>query len=379
MTLFTYILASITILYVVVIATIIISWILIPEKEHDDGKIHSTSVTVIIVARNEENNIERCLSAIIAQKYDRSLLEVIVVDDHSTDRTFEIVNEVCSSASFIKMIKSDAPPESKAFKKHGIGQAITVSKGELIVTTDADCTMGPLWINELVGFYESNKPSMIIGTVCIDSSRSIFGKFQAVEFTGLMVAAGAMANLKKPIMCNGANLAYTRESFEKVKGFEAIDQKASGDDVMLMNKINGCFPGAVKFIKSNEAIVYTNSLSSLRGFINQRVRWSSKTVSGGNRINILVAAVVYFFNFFALISMLILPFNAQFFGLFMPPLFSAFIINFLLLFLGLSFFGIRRYWWIILPEQPLYILYVVWVGLISIFNKKYTWKGRKLV
>ncbi len=80
-------------------------------------------------------------------------------------------------------------------------------------------------------------------------------------------------------MCNGANLAYEKQAFEEVGGFTGIDMIASGDDMLLMYKIYHAYPGSVHYLKSPDAIVRTLPVDTVKGFMNQRIRWSSKADS----------------------------------------------------------------------------------------------------
>lgn len=365
----------ISLLYTAVMLLFSLTWLVCPE-EVSYSYSQLTTVTVVVVARNEEKNIAHCLNSVVNQQYDKRLLEVIVVDDYSSDATYAIANDYCARYNFIKCIRSDAPQSTIAFKKYALDMAIKQSKGELIVTTDADCHMGLNWINTLVGYYQKHKPAMIIGPVKIDADNSLFQKFQTVEFAGLTVVTAVTAYLNKPLMCNGANLAYTRLAYEQVQGFAQINKIASGDDVLLMNKIHKAFPGKIKFIKNKEAIVSTGAISGFCEFINQRIRWSSKTFAGKNIINILLAATVYLFNCSIVAGMIAGLFIGCFYPFWIPFVISAFIINFLLLFLGLSFSGIKKYWWIIVPEQPVYVLYVIITGFAGVLKKQYIWKGR---
>ena len=87
---------------------------------------------------------------------------------------------------------------------------------------------------------------------------------------------GASVFKKVHAMCNGANLAYQKDVFFEVGGFEGIDQVASGDDMLLMHKIQTRYPNEIMFLKSKDVIVTTRAAESLKEFINQRIRWASK-------------------------------------------------------------------------------------------------------
>ena len=104
----------------------------------------STRITIIIPARNEEDNITDCLVSVCNQSFPKQLFEVLVVDDHSTDRTAELVKAFPSdNVKLISLKDHITGPELNSYKKKAIEIAIQHSTGELIVTTDADCTVPP--------------------------------------------------------------------------------------------------------------------------------------------------------------------------------------------------------------------------------------------
>ena len=87
---------------------------------------------------------------------------------------------------------------------------------------------------------------------------------------------GASVYKKFHSMCNGANLAYEKKAFNDAGGFEGIDNIASGDDMLLMHKIQKIYPDRIKYLKSADVVVQTQPQETLKDFMNQRIRWASK-------------------------------------------------------------------------------------------------------
>ncbi len=243
---------------------------------------HSTKITVIIPARNESNNIKACLDSITQQSYPKEFYEIIVVDDFSTDDTAEIISQY----SNVKQIslKDFVTDKINSYKKKAIEIAIQHSKGDLIVTTDADCIVPEKWLETIASFYEKEKPAFIAMPVLIKSGNKFIEIFQTLDFMTLQGITGASVNKKFHSMCNGANLAYTKQAFYEVDGFKGIDNIASGDDMLLMHKIFERNPDKVKFLKSQDVIVRTNPVGSVREFFNQRIRWASKADKYNDKI-----------------------------------------------------------------------------------------------
>lgn len=349
-------------------------------KTSTDSEEKSVSVSVILVARNEEKNISSCLDAILAQNYPSDKFEIIVVDDHSTDSTLKIIRQYSEKNSQIKILELS---ENNEGKKQGIAKAIELSQGELIVTTDADCKMGIHWLGSIATCYKKTNAKMIVAPVSFYDEKTIFEKMQSLEFMALVACGGASLFFKKAIMCNGANLAYTKSVFLEVNGFEKNVGKASGDDVLLMYKINKSYLGKVVFLKNKEAIVYTKPMDSIKKFVQQRKRWASKGFSALNAETRWVSLLVYLFNaylvFIPLIGAVCLlnsPFYPLFIGICLILIGIKCIIDFLLLFLSASFFEKKGLLIFFIPEQIIYMIYVVFFGLFGSIGK-YEWKGRK--
>ena len=359
------------------------SWLAIPSYSIPAGELPATRVTIIIPARNEEANIIDCLTSILRQDYPSDLLQVIVVDDHSTDNTISMV-EKFPLVMLVKLSDHVRGPIN-SYKKKAIETALAFSTGEIIISTDADCIVNSLWIRTLVSFYSARNAKFIVMPVCFSTDRTFFNKFQELDFMSLQGITGAAVSRKSLNMCNGANMAYSAEAFKKVEGFKNIDHIASGDDMLLMQKISMAFPGEVHFLKSKEVIVRTKPMGNLSGFINQRIRWASKADQYTDQRITAVLMVVYLLNFSLLLLPVFLIFrNSTYnFGSFHLAVFQGWLLLLALktitelyfLFPVATFFG-RKKLLVWFPfAQPFHILYTVIAGWLGKFGK-YQWKGR---
>ena len=370
------------ILYTILIIYYRQAWVSIPG--FNSAAAGTTTVTIIIPARNEEANIGACLSSLISQSYSTDLFEVIVVDDHSTDETAAIVKSFSPNIRLISL-KDHLNEEINSYKKKAIEIAIAESKGELLMTTDADCIVSKDWIKTIVNFYEQQQPAFIAAPVVIDCSNRFIEIFQSLDFMTLQGITGAAVHKKLHNMCNGANLAYTRAAFIDVDGFAGIDNIASGDDMLLMHKISIKHPGKLFFLKSKQAIVKTKPVKTIRGFFNQRIRWASKADKYQDKSLFPVLLLVYLFN----LIMFVLPvlsvfiaekysiFNVQYtvfeFWLLLLALKTA--IELIFLIPVAEFFGKQKLLWWFPLMQPFHILYTVIAGFLGKFGT-YQWKNR---
>ncbi|HHN48317.1 MAG TPA: glycosyltransferase [Bacteroidales bacterium] len=335
-------------------------------------------VSIVIAARNEEKNIGSCLNDLLDQDFPSGNFEIIVVDDHSEDATALLVHKNIQSNAHLKLI-SLADLTNEAYgKKAAIAAGVALARGELIITTDADCRFTNQWLKTMVAYYQRFRPAMIIGPVSFFPQRSFWGKFMELEFISLVAAgAGALA-LKRPMMCNGANLAFTREAFSAVNIYKENIKWASGDDMFLMHGIRKKYgASAIHFLMAAPAIVRTWPPKSLKGFLAQRKRWGSKTRAYPQTFTAAVAVVV-FLNSLILLSTSVL---SVFSPALMFAVFAGWVLktlsDFMLIFPASAFFN-RRYlmpWFI--PFQAVHVLYIVVAALSGLFSG-FQWKGRRL-
>jgi poly-beta-1,6-N-acetyl-D-glucosamine synthase len=332
-------------------------------------------VSVIIPARNEAKRIRPCLDALLGQSYPRELTEIIVVNDFSTDETATVVREHPLKGIVINLA-DHATDELNSYKKKAIETGILQSNGELIICTDADCTMGPNWIRKLVETYQRNKFQFIAAPVKIIPDRSWLAIFQTLDFISLQGITGAAVFRNLYPMCNGANLAYSKTAFQAVNGFSDIDHIASGDDMMLMRKIQEKYPGKTGYVKDEQAIVSTAPAENIRTFLKQRIRWASKIRHYKHPSTFMTLALVYIVN----AGLLVLFFCCFLYG------------NWRWLLILLAFKTVSEYFFVSKVAvffgqrtlmknfpifQPVHILYTVIAGGFGSFGK-YEWKNRKV-
>lgn len=329
-------------------------------------------MSVIIPARNEEENIDKVLSSIEKQTYPSNLFEVIVVDDHSTDNTATIVNRY----SFAKLIKLGFD-NINSYKKKAIETGITEATGDLIVTTDADCVVKEDWLKTIASFKGKTNAVFIASPVMMEYGPTILQTFQALDFLVLQGITASSVQKRIHNMCNGANLAYEIKAFFDVKGFTGIDHIASGDDMLLMEKIATRFPGKISYLLSKDAIVTTKAAKNWNEFFSQRIRWASKATNY-NDIKIFSALfLVYFFNC-TLLALFITGFWMHFLWLGLGGvLIVKTIVELIFLFPVSKFYNEQKLLIRFPFFQPLHIVYTVIAGWLGVFGS-FEWKGRRV-
>ena len=354
-------------------------WKQVPFFKSDahTGWVPSTSISVIIPARNEADNIASCVQSVCNQQYPSHLLQVIVVDDNSTDNTAEIVKNIFFEGIELICLQPGHAENNTAPKKRAIEAGIAAARGELIVTTDADCIAGKEWLKNMAAFHEQSKNIFIAAPVKMSDINSLLSKFQALDFLTMQGITGASVFKRFHNMCNGANLAYEKKVFYEVGGFSGIDTIASGDDMLLMHKVAKQYPHQVGFIKSTDAIVTTATAASWKDFFQQRIRWASKATHYHQPNIFFVLLLVYLTNL-SFIGMLVAAFwQPSALLLFALLCFVKFFMELLFVKDVAVFFKQTHLLPWLLVLQPLHIAYIVISGFLGQV-KTYEWKGRKL-
>lgn len=367
-----------TVYYIYLIRRYLRFWKQIPPWEIPTSFQPKIKVSVIIPARNEAENIAACLNSVCQQNFPIEQYEVLLVDDHSTDQTNAIAAELgYTNLKIITLADHVDKNKIQSFKKMGIATAIEQATGKLIVTTDADCIVGPDWLNFLVSFYEAKRHKFIAAPVNFYKEKNLLEKFQSLDFQGMMGITGAGIEGDFMRMCNGANLAYEKSAYNAVDGFVGIDQLASGDDMLLMQKIIRAFPGSVGYLKNSAACTFTKAQPDLSSFVSQRVRWASKSAAYPEWQVTFMLAMTFFFCWSIILSFLLIPFYGKImFFVFLIQILLKSIMDYQLLSMMTQFFNrndlLKTFW----SSQVLHILYVAGIGLLANLKKEYNWKGR---
>jgi cellulose synthase/poly-beta-1,6-N-acetylglucosamine synthase-like glycosyltransferase len=360
---------GILIAYLLVIGTFIYGWKTSAISNNNINR-NIIEVSVIIAVRNEEKNIRRLIESLSGQSFDKNKLEVIFINDNSADNTRQIIEESMSKSDLnIKLIDS-----MLSGKKNAIRQGVEIAGSEFIITTDGDCIMGPEWTTSIVNFYKGNNKKVVLGPVTYSNASDFMSKLYTVEFASLVSsgAGSALANL--PLMGNGANLAFEKSIFNDYDDRSSIS--ASGDDVFLIHHCATKYGNnSVGFIKSEDAIVYTDPPVSVKDFLNQRIRWASKA-SGYKLIwPIIVSLTVFLFNLKLTILLALSLVYLWALPVYLLLIITKLVIDFPLVFGYLNFVGKGKIKYLLILMEFVYPIYITLISLASFFGK-FSWKGR---
>jgi len=282
----------ISIIYFSLIALFIKGWRQIPTFHFRADRPTKTKISVIVACRNEAENLPTLLNSLRNQSTQS--FQLILIDDHSTDSTFKIMKLSENDFKDILVLQS-----VNYGKKQALKLGIEHAANELILTTDADCSAPPTWLETVIQYQEHTKSDLIIGLVAIEPADTFFEKMQQLEFLSLVSSGAGAAGIGQPIMCNGANLVFQKQAW--LDNYSNLHPKSNtGDDVFLLHALKKQNRN-INFLKSEQAIVSTKACNSIQSFFNQRKRWASKAPLYTDFVTILVALVVFTASFMQVI------------------------------------------------------------------------------
>lgn len=345
-------------------------------KKSNSDKIQDEMISIIIPFRNEEENILANLKSIESLRYPIEKFEVIYADDFSEDISLKILSNNITNNN-IRVISVPKDYSTNAHKKRAIRYGIENAKGDIIVTTDADCIYEDEWLHFLMQSFDADT-GFVSGPVEFISDGRLFSEFQKLEFAGLVLTGAGLIGSDHPTICNAANIAYRKNVFNEVGGYKDNMNLSSGDDELLMQKISKDTEFKVKFCIDKKAIVKTSANKTVENFIQQRKRWASKGLFYADKSLVLKLIVIYTF-YLGLILQLILGLiaNITFLFPFMISLVLKFAFEFRILHKGKDklFPNLNLKYFI--PVEFIQIPYIIYAGLIGTFGN-YFWKSRKI-
>lgn len=355
------------IIYAIMIACFSIGWIRIADNSQ---KHYTPTVSVLIAVRNESQNIFPLFQSLLNQNYPS--FEIIIVNDHSEDDSLKKLSLLKKENPQIA-VKIFELSENVFGKKAAVRLGIEKCIGDIILSTDADCTHNPNWINSMISYFYDDT-DLVVGPVAF-KSKNILDKLFALEFMSLVGSGAGAIGFEHPIFCNAANMAFRKNALSKLHS-DLKYKHASGDDVFLLHHLKKRNKKSIRFAKSTEAIVSTLPPSGIKQFVSQRIRWAAKAKAYTDIDSIIVSMIVLLSNI-ALLSGILL-------SLFYPENTTIVITGFSIkiiadyVFLGIitRFFNQKNLLLFVIPLQLFYFLYISVTGILSIIIP-FRWKGRK--
>lgn len=339
------------------------------RSQYPHDKSIRPSVSIVIAARNEALNIRPCLESISRLTYPKDLLEVIVVNDRSTDGTEACIQDF-SKFSFIKLHNATEDPSGHLRgKTNAVTQGIDVSRGELLLFTDADCVVPPHWVEETVKYYNDDAVGLVAGFTSLKATNP-FEAIQALDWFVLFSIAAATIRLHFPVTAIGNNLSVRRRAYESTGGYAKIPFSVT-EDYALFHAVTATGKWRARFPVDASTLVESLPCPSLPGLFSQKKRW----FTGGAEMDL--KSIALFATGFVFKALLLTTVFTRGFEPVIAPFIAKMAVDFLLVRPALSTFGRMNLLLYFFFFEIYYTLYVVLFPLVILFHRNVSWKERE--
>ena len=258
-------------------------------------------VTVLVCARNEEENIDACLHSLSIINYPSELLEILIVDDHSSDATAKMLESWKEKIPNLKTISTVASLEPQLQGKvNALIQGMDIASGEFVLITDADCTVSPDWVREHLKWYD-NDTGMVSSITVLDSMKP-FNIAQSLEMTELLGLSMAAINYNIPVSVIGNNLSIRKKTYDEIGGYRNIPFSVT-EDVALFQTVWNSGKWKVRFKANNDLLVKSKPPGNYTTWWKQKHRW----VIGGKDIK-LMGRLILLLGFIGAFTIITAPF-----------------------------------------------------------------------
>ena len=337
-----------------------------------------TAFTIVIPFRNEAKNLPNLLESISNLNYPHKMIEIILVDDFSTDNSERICIQWRMKYEHLDTTLLENLHLSYSPKKDALGRAMPIAKHDWIVTTDADCIVNKNWLLTLDNYIQTNPeasgPEMIVGAVMYRAKNNWFHHFQQLDLMSLQGVTIGSFGIGKPFMCNGANFAYTKKIFSEIGGFGGISDKASGDDVFLLQKAVNTNKEKVHYLKNNDVIVKTKPENDLYKLFMQRVRWAGKSTGYKSSYARFLAVVVLLMNTSLVYGLLFMVYGCFDWRILLIAFLIKYIVDYIMLYKSNAYLRKGKFF-VPIASSVIYPFFSSLVGIYSLFGS-FKWKGR---
>ncbi len=363
---------AILVLYLVLMALFISGWLRIPRNTVSPPP--DLPVTILVPCRNEESTLEGLSDALLNQDYPRELMQIIWIDDHSSDGTPLLLERICSfhPGLFFRTFTPQQEPGKKAALKAGM----KLAKGDLILLTDADSRPGPAWVRTMAARFAESRAGLLIGPVLLEPADTVLNQIQKLEFMSLTASSAGAAGAGLPFMAQGPNLAVKATLYRNL--VEQLNPRfASGDDIFLLQAIKDIPGERILAVADRDAVVTTSPASTLPAFLAQRRRWASKAPGYSDPLLVTVTLAVFSVNA-VIIAALILAIIGQIPWWLLFTITGAKAVTDMALLAPYSTYYKSRkplIWFI--PVQLAYPIYVLLTGISALIPGS-VWKDRKI-
>ncbi len=231
-------------------------------KKHNHKIKRYPTVSIVIPMYNEENKIGQCIKHVQALDYPKSHIEIIVVDDGSTDKSAQIVKSLAKQDSRIKYIF-----KKNSGKADSLNKGIEIAQNELIATLDADTYVEKDSLKHMVAHIESGADAVVPVTKVYNKDKNFITNIQSIEYLVTSFLRKVLETIDSIYVTPGTFSLFKRDLLVKVGGFDPTNILEDQEIAIRFQSYNYTIETCL------DAVVYTEVPETFGSLVKQRERW----------------------------------------------------------------------------------------------------------
>jgi cellulose synthase/poly-beta-1,6-N-acetylglucosamine synthase-like glycosyltransferase len=361
------ILLTAAILYVILV--VFLKMGLARASRIDGHDSYEPTISIIVPARNEEAHLGECLRSLTEIDYPKDKLQVIIVNDGSLDRTKEIAEDIVRRYSWMELVNTRQSEGNLKGKSNALSAGIDASRGEILMFTDADCTVLRSWAHETARYFDEGT-GVVGGYTLLDANRPFEG-VQALDWIFLFGLAASTAGWNIPLTVIGNNLAVRRSAYAATGGYRNIPFSVT-EDYALVQAMLEKSRIRVRFPVNPRTLVNSKPCQTWKQLYRQKQRWG---VGGLEMVfwGMVIMSIGWAFRLAIILSCFL---GAP--GITLAAAVCLGLSDLYFLWMPLRRFGRLNYLKYFLPFELYFSVYVLLIPIVAKLSKNVVWKERKL-
>lgn len=241
------------------------------------------SISILVALRDEEQTLEECVESLLKLDYAQKSLEIVLINDRSSDKTPALIEEIKKKSPLIKTLHIQRGIPGLSGKANAIAQGMKHCSGELILVTDGDCRIPTGWAKAHAAYYKKGV-GLVGGFTLLDAKNdrtSLFGKVQSLDWAYLLSVGTGFMGFGIPLSVLGNNFSFRKKAYEEVGGYRNMGFTII-EDFALMKTLLKKTSWKVLYPIDSQMLVYSHPMPDFKAFYHQRKRWSA----GGKEVGL---------------------------------------------------------------------------------------------
>jgi cellulose synthase/poly-beta-1,6-N-acetylglucosamine synthase-like glycosyltransferase len=364
--------ASVILVHIVCLAGVIRNRLEDVLRRTDSSSALPFKVSVIVVAKDEQENLPPLLASLESQSVQD--FQVILVSDRSQDGTLELMKAFAGKhGSRVKVLENTEEVDDLGPKQFVLDIAIAAAEGEILVFTDADCTVPRQWVEKLQPYFHDPRVGMVFGQISLSKERGFFRNFQAFDQPLIHQYNSATAGLGMPGSCFGNNMVARKAVIDQIGGFRSLGYTLVEDAALATAAAKSGWK--VRVSTRTDTMIQTKAQEHWRDLINQHLRWNG----GAFYHEDFATRFAYrFITLFLIASVVAVPIAVFLPFLFVLPAASFISVGLMALIAGLLYRPDKGWYLLrLVPYTCFFLFFYSFVTLLSIFRVPPRWKGKR--